>query len=159
MLTGLRGRERSLCSFMLAGFVLLLGGEERGCVLSHVGWSVHAASKEEAKREVEKWLARPFYVAPGRWPRQNGISHSHWVKICDDHNSQINLRAKQKYEVLSATPIFLFRHTVKEFQVLLFNTNNSIQKYSFVCTQLNDSKYYYLSLTIQLNISHLFKHS
>ena len=25
------------------------------------------------------------------------------MKICDDHNGQINLRAKQKYEVLSAT--------------------------------------------------------
>ena len=31
------------------------------------------------------------------------MSHPNWVKICDDHNSQINLRAKQKYEVLSAT--------------------------------------------------------
>ena len=36
---------------------------------------------------------------------QNGISHSHWMKICDDHNGQINLRAKQKYEVLSATDL------------------------------------------------------
>ena len=26
------------------------------------------------------------------------------MKICDDHNGQTNLRAKQKYEVLSATP-------------------------------------------------------
>ena len=25
------------------------------------------------------------------------------MKICDDHNGQINLHAKQKYEVLSAT--------------------------------------------------------
>ena len=25
------------------------------------------------------------------------------MKICDDHNGQINLRAKQKYEVLSTT--------------------------------------------------------
>ena len=35
--------------------------------------------------------------------RLNRISHPHWVKICDDLNGQINLRAKQKYEVLSAT--------------------------------------------------------
>ena len=53
-------------------------------------------------------------------------------------------------------PIFQFRHTVKEFQVLLFNTNNSIQHDSFVCTHLNGSKNRYASLTIQLNITHLF---
>ena len=47
-----------------------------------------------------------------------------------------------------------FRLTVKEFQVLLINTNDAIQHYSFVCTQLNDSNYCYVSLAIQLNISH-----
>ena len=47
----------------------------------------------------------------------------------------------------------------KEFQVLLFPTTNSIQHYLFVCILLNGSKYYYVSLTIQLNISHLFTHS
>ena len=30
---------------------------------------------------------------------------------------------------------------------------------SYFCTQLNGSKYWYISLTIQLNISHLFTHS
>ena len=39
--------------------------------------------------------------------------------------------------------IIYFRHTVKELQILLFNTDDSIQNYSFVCTQLNDSQYYY----------------
>ena len=43
-------------------------------------------------------------MLPGeKWSGQNRISHPHWVKICDDHNGQINLRTKQKYEVLSAT--------------------------------------------------------
>ena len=32
-------------------------------------------------------------------------------------------------------------HTVKLFQILLFNTNNSSQHSSFVCTQLNGFKY------------------
>ena len=41
------------------------------------------------------------------------------------------------------------------FQVLLFNTNSSIQNYSFVCTQLKGSKYFYVILIIQFNISHL----
>ena len=45
----------------------------------------------------------PFLCCPGKWSGLNRISHPHWVKICDDHNGQINLRAKQKYEVLSAT--------------------------------------------------------
>ena len=43
-----------------------------------------------------------FYVALEKWSGQNRINHPHWVKICDDHNGQINLRAKQKYEVLFA---------------------------------------------------------
>ena len=38
---------------------------ERGNVLSHVGWSVLAASKEEAKRDRGS-NAQPFYVAWGR---------------------------------------------------------------------------------------------
>ena len=41
-------------------------------------------------------------------------------------------------------------HTVDEFCVLLFNTNNSIQHYSFAKTQLNGSKYWCISLKIQL---------
>ena len=49
--------------------------------------------------------------------------------------------------------------TVKWFQVLLFNTNYSIRRHSFVCTQLNGSKYCYVPQTIQLNISHLFTHN
>ena len=83
-------------------FFLLQGSEERECVLSHVDWLCPATGQWGSEKRDEKWLARPFYVAPGRSPGQNCISHSHLVKICDDHNGQINLRAKQKYEVLSA---------------------------------------------------------
>ncbi len=36
-------------------------------------------------------------------------------------------------------------------------TSIAIQHYSLVCTQLNGSKYCYELLTIQLEISHLFK--
>ena len=46
-------------------------------------------------------------------------------------------------------PIIQFRHSVKEYQVLLFNTCNSIPHYSFVCTLLNSIKYWYGSQTIQ----------
>ena len=39
--------------------------------------------------------------------------------------------------------------TVKLLQVFLFNTNYSIQHDSLICTQLNSSKYWYLSQSIQ----------
>ena len=44
--------------------------------------------------------------------------------------------------------IIQFRHKVKEFQVLLSNTDNSIQHYLLVCTQLNACKYYNVTLTV-----------
>ena len=53
---------------------------------------------------------------------------------------------------------FICLHTVKWFQVLLANTNNSIQHFSFVCTQLNGFKYCYI-IEIQFNICHLFAQS
>ena len=45
------------------------------------------------------------------WERsgQNGISHPHWVKISDETNGQVNLHAKQKFEVLSATCLKFLR--------------------------------------------------
>ena len=49
-----------------------------------------------------------------------------------------------------------FVYTVKGFQVLLFNTNNSTQHYSYICTWLNGSKYRSVIQIIQFNISHLF---
>ena len=71
-----------------------------------------------------------------------------------------------------------FRNTVKEFQVLLINTNNSIQHYSFVNTQLQEllcitnnsikhQSFVYtqlngqtvLFLTIQFNVNHLLARS
>ena len=48
-----------------------------------------------------------FYVAREKWSGQNRISGPHWEKIRDDHNGQINLRAKQKYEVLSAAVLMI----------------------------------------------------
>ena len=65
----------------------------------------------------KRWFGRlsPFLCCPEKWSGLNRISYTHWVKICDDHKGQINLRAKRKYEVLSAT-----------FQILLCNANNFI---------------------------------
>ena len=51
-----------------------------------------------------------------------------------------------------------FLQTVKVFQVLLLNNNYSIELDSF-CIHLNGSVYCYVSLTIQLNITHLLTHS
>ena len=52
--------------------------------------------------------------------------------------------------------IIQFQHTVKRFQVLLFNPNNFIQHNSFVCTQLNGSNYCSVKLTIQFNFIYSF---
>ena len=75
---------------------------------------VRPARKVLRKREFGGFS--PFLCCLGKWSGLNRISHPHWVKICDDHNVQINLRAKQKYEVLSATgfiphSILHFSHT------------------------------------------------
>ena len=43
----------------------------------------------------------------------------------------------------------IFYQTVKLFQALLFNTNYFIEHYTFIYTQLNGSKYCYVSLTIK----------
>ena len=58
------------------------------------------------------------------------------------------------FKYLHVTLTMQFNHTVKDFQVFLFNINNYILHYSFASTQLNSSKYY-ASLTIRLNISNL----
>ena len=52
--------------------------------------------------------------------------------------------------------------TVKVYQILLFNSNNSIQHYSFVPRQLSGSSYYVIiivTLKLQFNIGHFFVHS
>ena len=62
-----------------------------------------------------------FYVVWEKWSGQNRISH--WMKICDDHNSQIDLRSKQKYKVLSATSSFFSQsNNINNFQIVLFDS-------------------------------------
>ena len=46
----------------------------------------------------------------------------------------IHLQTVKSFEYSYVIPIIQFTHTVKEFQVLLFSMDNSIQHYSFVCT-------------------------
>ena len=53
------------------------------------------------------------------------------------------------YEIL----LIQFRLTVKGFLILLFHTNNSIPYYSFICRQLNGSKYWYEILLIQFRLT------
>ena len=58
----------------------------------------------------------------------------------------ISIQYGKKYLLL-----IICLHTVKSFQVLLFNTNDSIKHLSFVYTQLNDQTI--LFQTIQFSIS------
>ena len=48
-----------------------------------------------------------FGCCPEKWSAMNRISHPHWMKICADPDGQINLHAKQKYEILSATKSYI----------------------------------------------------
>ena len=58
-----------------------------------------------------------------------------------------------KYEQISLLLIFCL-NAVKCFQVLLFNTYNSVKHHSFVYTHLTDQTV--LFLTIQFSFSHYF---
>ena len=78
-------REFVLCH--VGWLVLLLGVEERGCVLSHVSWFVHAASKGRSEKRDQEMVSAVFYVARGGVPGQNGISHSHWMKYINSNSN------------------------------------------------------------------------
>ena len=69
--------------------------------------------------------------------------------ICKIKSTKLN---SPKY--CNVIPTIQFRYTVKEFQVLLNITINSIKYQSFVYTQLNDQTV--LFQAIQFSISHLF---
>ena len=49
-------------------------------------------------------------------------------------------------------PELIRLHTVKLFQVLLFNTHNSIQHYLFISVQLNGYRYCYVILTLAWDV-------
>ena len=51
------------------------------------------------------------------------------------------------YDLILYNTIFIIFNII--FQALLFDNTYSVQNSSFVCTQLNDSKYYSVLLTIQ----------
>ena len=53
----------------------------------------------------------------------------------------------------------MYLHTVKWFQILLFNKINSIKNYPFICSQLNGLKHFYVILMIQFDITDLLGRS
>ena len=56
--------------------------------------------------------------------------------------------------------LFTINHLFANSEVVTYAIYHySAQHYTFVCTQLNGTKYSYVSLTIQLNTSHLFRPS
>ena len=92
-------------------------------------------------------------------PQVNGFMYFKLTNISVSIN---HLFAHQYFQVLlfkcsNATSVICL-HTVKWLQVLLLNINHSIQLYLFI-SLLSGSKYCYVSLIIQLNISHLFTQS
>ena len=72
----------------------------------------HYVCPERRSSGEEKCLAAfPNLCCSERWSGMNRISHPDWVKICVDPNGQIKLRAKQKYEIFSATYYNTHTHT------------------------------------------------
>ena len=83
-------------------------------------------------RPVQKVLKRrvfgglsPFLCYPEKWSGLNRISHPHWVKICDDHNGQINLRANKN------TKFFLL-HFKRETEFILIAAQNDATRINYV---------------------------
>ena len=68
----------------------------------------------------------PSLCCPERWSGMNGISHPDWVKLCVDPNGRIKLRAKQKYEILSAT-LFLI------IIIVIADIHNFLKLPNFFC--------------------------
>ena len=64
----------------------------------------HYVCPERRSSEKERMFSGfPNLCCSKRCSGMNRISHPDWVKICVDPNGQIELRAKQKYKILSAT--------------------------------------------------------
>ena len=76
----------------------------------------------KGSEEESVWRAFPNLVLPGKMVRVNRISHPDGVKICVDPNGQINLRAKQKYEVFSTAP------EIMKSSVALISSNSEERK-------------------------------
>ena len=89
-----RREEYVLCNVAWLVLLLASGEARREPVLCNVGWLVPLLASREARRGREM-VSAVFYVAPGRWPGQNGISHSHLARyINSNSNGQSNARTK-----------------------------------------------------------------
>ena len=109
---------------MLVGFVLLLGGEEEERVCALSCWlALSCYWWPVGKREEgEKWLARPFMLPRGGDPdRMTSVILIGWKYATTIFNGHFNLRAKQKYEVLSATSVNMYLWCLKVFRVEVTN--------------------------------------
>ena len=101
--------------------------------------------------EVERGLYSKFTkVKSGYDPRRKKI---------EERRKMIKCLERMQRGVKENPKRVWFKKKEKRRKECLVNTFNHIYYFSFVCTQLNSFKYCYVSLTIQLNISHLFTHS
>ena len=87
--------------------------------------------------------AFPNLCCPKRWSGMNRISGPDWEKICVDHNGRIKLRAKQKYEILSATIIYKSSesHLEKNHKVVLRKRYNQKMVFRLLITKWILSKF------------------
>ena len=77
------------------------------CCYSRERTVIMSVLNEEDLRKRKCLAAFRSLCCPERWSGMNRICHPDWVKICVDPKGRIKLRAKQKYEILSATQLML----------------------------------------------------
>ena len=95
------------------------------CCYEGSGQKVNPSCSKDSKEE-RVWRAFIIFMLPGKnGPGRIGC-HPHWVKICGNHNGQINLRAKQKYEVLSASTLYDFYVIVINDGMYLVDRKNEL---------------------------------
>ena len=83
---------------------------------------------------------------------------SAWAYIYIYTHTRTHVWVHTHTRVYTCMSIYPTHSVTKWSPVLLSKTNNSIQPYLSICSQLNGSKYCYVSQKIQFNISYLFTH-
>ena len=90
----------------------------------------HYICPEQRSSEKEKVFGGfPYLCCPERWSGLNRLSHSDWVKLCIDPKGRINLCAKQKCEILSATNIMMIGGFLMFGFVFFYLNKNSLFKH------------------------------
>ena len=96
---------------------------------------------EEVLRKGRVFGGFPNFCCPERWYGMNRISHPDWVKLRVDPNSRIKLRAKQKYEILSATSICPKVNVIARRKFVLNYNESGVHRFNHYTTMTPPEKH------------------